>query len=101
MKTKTWITNALIVSFYASTINAASLKDVDLSKIDTQVSAPNKHALYNENGDKLDEGIYVLFERTSNLTEKKKLKAKEKKKLKAKEKKKKKLKAKKKKRVKN
>jgi len=99
MKTKTWITNALIVSFYASSINAASLKDVDLSKIDTQVSAPNKHALYDENGDKLDEGIYVLFERTSNLTEKKKLKAKKKKKLKAKKKKK--LKAKKKKRVKN
>ena len=95
MKTKIWIANAIIVSLYASTIDAASLKDVDLSKLDTQVSAPNKHTLYDENGDKLDEGIYVLFERISNLTEKKKLKAKEKKK------KKKKLKAKKKKRVKN
>jgi hypothetical protein len=101
MKTKIWIANALIVSLYASTIDAAGLNDVDLSLIDPQGPTSNKYSLYDENGNKLEEGINVLFERISKLAAKKKLKAKKKKKKLTTKKKKKKLKAKKKKKSKH
>ena len=99
MKTKIWIANALIVSLYASTIDAAGLNNVDLSLIDPKGPTSNKYSLYDENGNKLEEGINVLFERISKLAAKKKQTTKKKKKLKAKKKKK--LKAKKKKKSKH
>lgn len=83
MQPKFIIASALISALLASTVNAEGFHLINLSKYELSNFSDAPHYFLDANGNKIEDGEYVLFENKRKVDKKKKFKAYKKKNLKA------------------
>ena len=88
MQPKFIIASALVSALFASTVNAEGFQLINSSKEDLSKFSYTNYYFLDVNGNKIEDGVNVLYENKRKIDKKKKFKAYKKKKLKANNKKK-------------
>lgn len=83
MQPKFIIASALLSALFASTVNAEGFQLINPSEEDLSKFSYTNHYFLDVNGNKIEDGVNVLYENKRKIDKKKKFKAYKKKKLKA------------------